>query len=81
MEYWRVVVLVGMYVMVICVVFGKGVFFFRLGDWLLLCGELDNVVFVLVCELNIDVVSGCCVLVWCKNVNMINSGDYFVVVM
>ncbi|WP_177964843.1 hypothetical protein [Klebsiella variicola] len=44
-------------------------------------GEPDNAVSVPVRELNIDAVSGRCAPAWCKNANMINSGDYFVAVM
>ncbi|EIX9039173.1 TPA: hypothetical protein ACUB60_004184 [Klebsiella variicola] len=44
-------------------------------------GEPDNAVSVPTRELNIDAVSGRCAPAWCKNANMINSGDYFVAVM
>ncbi|GKI55286.1 hypothetical protein NUBL21995_33550 [Klebsiella pneumoniae] len=60
---------------------GKGAFPFRSGDRLPSRGEPDNAVSVPARELNIDAVSGRCAPAWCKNANMINSGDYFVAVM
>ncbi|GKP15879.1 hypothetical protein NUBL13779_37720 [Klebsiella pneumoniae] len=81
MEHRRTVAPVGTHATATRAASGKGAFPFRSGDRLPSRGEPDNAVSVPARELNIDAVSGRCAPAWCKNANMIKSGDYFVAVM